>query len=276
MAVAPAIYVAAPTITPARYGLVSAADLVVETNPHFINGIEFEQNPCGPAKLAANDCVTEPGDPRTVDDGIPGVESGPITVYNGFTCRAVGVDEAEMLDRARKALTGGEWSAVEKAVWSQGDPLRLMNDGTGDGVETEVLTPTAAVSLVKGIGLLEEHLYEQYNGVGVIHAPRSVAPFAADRRQIDVEGGRKTTVLGTRWSFGNYPNTDVDGVAAAVDTAWLVATGAVAVRRSEVKQRPTNLAEAMDRRTNEIFAIAERTYVVSWECVQAAVLVNLT
>lgn len=275
MAVAPALYVAAPTITPARYGLVSAADMVVESDPHFVNGIEFEQNPCGPAKLAANECVTSPGAEREVPDGIDVVESGPITVYNGFTCRAVGVSEAEMLDRARKSLSGGEWAAVEKAVWSQGDPLRLMNDGTGEGAETEVLT-TEAVSLVKGIGLLEEHLADQYGGVGVIHAPRGVAGFAAERRQIDVEGGRKVTTLGTRWSFGNYPNTDIDGVAAAVDTAWLVATGAVAVRRSEVKQRPTNLGEALDRRTNEIFAIAERTYVVSWECVQAAVLVTLT
>ena len=275
MAVAPALYVAAPTITPARYGLVSAADLVVESDPHFANGVEFEQNPCGPAKLAPNECVTEPEDARTVDDGIDLVESGPITVYNGFTCRAVGVDEAQMLDRARKALAGGEWAAVEKAVWSLGDPLRLMNDGAVEGAETEVLT-TDAVSLVKGIGLLEEHLGEQYGGVGVIHAPRAVAGFAAERRQIDVEAGHKVTTLGTRWSFGNYPNTGVDGVAAAVDTAWLVATGAVAVRRSEVKPKPVSFAEAMNRRTNEIFAIAERTYVVSWECVQAAVLVNLT
>ena len=260
MAVAPALYVAAPTLTPTRFGLVSAGDLVVPEDPRFVNGIQFESNPSGPAKLAPTEC--EDPQSRTVVDGIEVIEAGPIIVYNGFTCRAVGVDESEMLDRARKALTGGEWAAVEKA-------LPLMN------AETDILT-TGAVSLVKGIGLLEEHLTEQYGGVGVIHAPRHVAMFAAERRQIDVESGRKVSTLGTRWSFGNYPNTDAAGAPAAVDTAWLVATGAVQVRRGEVKQRPTSFAEAFNYATNEIQAIAERTYVVSWEAVQAAVLVNLT
>lgn len=267
MAVAPALYVAAPTVTPSRFGLVSAADLVVPEDRHFVNGVQFESNPSGPAKLAATDCLPEPGPDRTVPDGIEVVESDPIIVYNGFTCRAVGLDESEMLDRARKALTGGEWAAVENAVWSSDSGL--MN------ADTDILT-TAAVPLVKGIGLLEDHLYEQYGSVGVIHAPRHVAMFAAERRQIDVESGRKVTTLGTRWSFGNYPNTDAASAPAAVDTAWLVATGAVQVRRSEVKQRPATLADALDRRTNEVFAIAERTYVPSWEAVQAAVLVNLT
>jgi hypothetical protein len=262
VAVAPALYVAAPTLTPSRFGLVTAAELVVPEDRHFVNGVQFESNPSGPAKLTAAECLESPGPDRTVPDGIEVIEAGPIIVYNGFTCRSVGIDESEMLDRARKALTGGEWAAVENA-------LPLMT------ADTDVFT-TAAVSLVKGIGLLEDHLHEQYGGVGVIHAPRHVAMFAAERRQIDVESGRKVTALGTRWSFGNYANTDVEGDAAAVDTAWLVATGAVQVRRSEVKQRPTTLADALDRRTNEIFAIAERTYVPSWETVQAAVLVNLT
>ncbi|WP_280764003.1 hypothetical protein [Prescottella agglutinans] len=56
MSVAPALLVAAPTITPARYGLASAADLVVEQNPRFRNGIEFEENPTGPAKLSQAEC----------------------------------------------------------------------------------------------------------------------------------------------------------------------------------------------------------------------------
>lgn len=260
MAVAPALYVAAPTLTPTRFGLVTAGDLVVPEDFRFVNGVQFESNPSGPAKLAPTECVDTQS--RTVDDGIELVEAGPIIVYNGFTCRAVGLDEAAMLDRASKALAGGEWAAVEKA-------LPLMN------ADTDILT-TAAVSIVKGIGLLEDHLCEQYGGVGVIHAPRHVAGFAAERRQVEIESGRKVTTLGTRWSFGNYPNTDTEDAPAAVGTAWLVATGAVQVRRGEVKQRPPSFAEAFNYATSEIQAIAERTYVVSWEAVQAAVLVNLT
>ncbi|WP_280764004.1 hypothetical protein [Prescottella agglutinans] len=152
-------------------------------------------------------------------------------MYEGFTCSAVCRTEEEILDRARRALAGGEWSAVEAAVWGSAD-RRL---------------------------------------VGVIHAPRHVAAFAAKKNQVDTESGRKVTTLGTRWSSCNYPNTGPDGAAAQVDTAWLVATSAVQVRRSEVTYRTVT-----DVRGGDHFAIAERTYVVSWETITAAVLVALT
>ncbi|MDH6279528.1 hypothetical protein [Prescottella agglutinans] len=262
MAVAPPLLVAAQTITPARYGLASAADLVVEQNPRFRNGIEFEENQTGPAKLSRADC----GDlqDRYFDSGFQLTETPPIVVYEGFTCSAVGRTEEEILDRARRALAGGEWSAVEKTVWGTAD-RKLMDQN-----DTQVLT-TTAVPLVKGVGLLEEVLASQYGGVGVIHAPRLVAPFAADKGQIESESGRKVTTLGTRWSFGNYPNTAVGGAAADVDTAWLVATSAVQARRSEVTYR-----KVTDVRGGVHFGIAERTYVVSWESVTAAALVTLT
>lgn len=264
MAVAPPIYVQAPILTPSRYGLLSAADMPITTDPHLRNGVEFETNPCGPSKIDAADCAS-PHNRNNLTDGIPLVEAGPIVVYDGFTCRPVGLDEPALLARARAALAAGESAAVEKTVWASAAPLRLMADGV-----TDELT-TAAVPLVKGIGLLEEHLRSEYGGVGVIHAPVMVAPYAAEKQQIDSDNGRKTTVLGTRWSFGAYPNSGPDGTAAAVDTAWLVATGAVSLRRTEVTARAV-----FNDKTNEVLALAERTYVVAWECVTAAALVSLT
>ncbi len=261
MAVAPPLLVAAPTITPARYGLASASDLVVEPNPHVRNGIEFEANPTGAAKLSRAECGQDTT--NEFDTGVPIVDAGPISVYQGFTCSAVGLSEDEILDRARRALSGGEWAAVEKAVWDSAE-LRLM------GPDTQVVT-TDPVPLVKGVALLEEVLSDEYGGVGVLHATRGVAPFAAERRQVESESGRKVTTLGTRWSFGNYPNTTQDGTLAATDTAWIVATGAVQVRRTDVSYR--NVA---DVRGGDRYAIAERTYVVSWESVTAAALVTLT
>lgn len=268
MPVAPALLVQTPTLTPARYGLSSAADLVVEAVLHFRNGVEFIENPSGPAKYSPIECTTEATDERELEDGLPLVEAQPIIVYNGFTCRAVGLTEDDILTRARQALAGGEWQAIETAIWDRAE-LRLM-----DEANTVILADTA-VDLVKGIGLLEAHLYENYGGTGVIHAPRHVAAHAAKRRQVETETGRKVTTLGTRWSFGNYPNTGPDGEEAGVDTAWLVATGAVQVRRTEVAQRPTSLAGALDRYTNEVYAIAERTYVASWETVTVALPVTL-
>lgn len=270
MAVAPPIYVPAPPVTPARYGLLTAGDLVVDTDPHMRNGIEWQDPPCGPAKLDAAAC-NEPHDRTDVADGMPVGTAGPIVVYNGFTCRVVGLDEPTLLERARAALANGEAAAVEQALWASAE-RRLMETGPNATVELSA----APVSLVKGVGLLEAHLRSEYGGIGVIHAPALVAAHAARDRQVSTEAGQKVTELGHRWSFGTYPNTGPDGVAAEADTAWLVATGAITYRRTEARVRPGSLAEALDTLTNEVFAIAERTYVVNWSCVRAAVQVSLT
>lgn len=286
MAVAPPIYVQAPALTPSRYGLLDAADLVVESDVHFLNGVEFETAPCGPAKLAASECFSPPADPggndprlRTLDEGRPLVASGPIVVYHGFSCKAGAMPPAEYLNLARAALAGGESTAVERAVWTgtsdAGDTSRmLLGPMALMGASTDVLT-SGAVSLLAGIGLLEEYLSDNYGGVGVLHAPRKVSPYAAAAEQIRWESSKPVTTVGTKWSFGAYPNTSVGGGELGPNDAWIVATGRVMVRRSEVKGRPTQFAEALDSTTNEVFSIAERTYVAAWECVTAAAQVSL-
>ncbi|MBF6298227.1 hypothetical protein IU459_11815 [Nocardia amamiensis] len=273
MAVAPPLLVAAPTITPARFGLQSAADQqLIDPAQRIRNGVAWEPNPCGPAKLDPAECGDTPTD-RDVPDGIGLDSAEPIVVYNGFTCRAVGLTEQAMLDRATASLLT-EWVAVEQAVWAS-TGLRLMNDTTGE--ETAVLAEDP-VPLVSGIGLLEGFLGANYGGIGVLHTPREVASHAAAAQQISTEPGRLVTVLGTRWAFGaGYPNTGPDGAPAAADTAWIVATGAVTYRRTEITHRPGSMREAFNYANNEIRAIAERTYVVAWdECVRAAVPVSLT
>lgn len=286
MAVAPPIYVQAPAITPSRYGLLDVADLVVESDPHFLNGVEFETPPCGPAKLAASECFPPPADPgdtdprlRTLDEGRPLVQSGPVVVYHGFACKAGAMDTPEYLNLARAALTGGESTAVERAVWSGtsdgGDTSRmLLGPMALMGAGTDVIT-SGAVSLLAGIGLLEEYISDNYGGVGVLHAPRKVSPYAAAAQQIRWESSKPVTTVGTKWSFGAYPNTSVDGGELGPNDAWIVGTGRVLMRRSEVKGRPMNFSEAFDSTTNEVFSIAERTYVTAWECFTVAAQVSL-
>ena len=273
MPIAPPLYVQAPVTTPARYGILDAANVIAEQNFRFLNGIEYTPVSCGSAKLNARDCLPDPDTDRDFDFGIPGlITARPITVYNGFSCKMV-TDE-ERLRYAKEALAGGEQAAVERALWSDTslvDPAypspRLM------GAQTDVIG-SAAVSLTAGIAILERELRDGYGGVGVIHAPVEVAGFAAKDLQLRWEQSKPVTTVGTRFSFGAYPNSDKTGAIAAAGTAWLVATGAVSLRRSEVKSIGS-FDEMVDPITNEIFALAERTYVVSWECVTAAVLVTL-
>lgn len=269
--VAPPKYVAAPPVTASRFGLLSAADLIQITDPHERNGVEFQSPPVGPAKYTPYQCNPGSASPLSVEDGLPVTRVSPITVYNGFTCRAVGLSAQEMLDHARAALLGGEQAAVERLIWGEDDlDLRLMEDG-----ETDVLSVTA-VPLVAGIGLLEKHINDSGVGVGVIHAPRELGARFAEKRQMETEGARKVTPLGNRLSFGAYPGTSPTGTAPAAGTAWLVASGPVVVRRTEAKHRPDDYADSFNRSNNEIFNIAERTYVVAWDDrVRAAVPVTL-
>lgn len=286
MAIAPPIYVPAPTLSPSRFGLLDAADLIVENDEHFRNGIEYQPAPCTPAKLAAQDCFppADPADPdpreRDIASGLPLSHSGPITVYNGFACKMPGLTEADISRYASEALAGGEGAAIEAAVWGDlsnvdltdttlaPNPMRLM------GPDTTILT-TAAVPLVKGIAVLEEYLAGMYGGVGVLHAPRGVSAYAAAAQQVRYDSGRPVTAVGTKWAFGAYPNTDIDGVEAAPDTAWVVVTSAVNVRRSAPVSRPAGLRGMFSPSDNETIMFAERTYVVAWHCVHAAVLVTL-
>lgn len=272
MAIAGPIYVQAPALAPSRWGLIDAGDLVPESNPKFRNGIQFEPLGCaGPAKLSATECLPA-GDPEVDprdfgDNGVPLQTADPVILYNGFTCKAVGISDADMKARASAALAAGESTGLERAVWGLAS-TRLMDP------DTEVLTGSA-VPLVKGVGLLEEYVSDNYGGVPIFHAPRKVSSHAGEKQQVRWDGGKPVTTVGSRWSFGAYQNTDPDGAAAAVDTAWIVATGRVQIRRSDVAVRPANREQSFDRVNNTIFALAERTYVVSWECFRAAVLVSL-
>ncbi|WP_282775896.1 hypothetical protein [Nocardia sp. CC201C] len=275
----PPIIVPAPTLTPARAGLRAAADQVTDA-ANLNRGIAWEPPPCGPAHLDPATCADPPTN-RVLDDGLGALDRAePIHTYAGFVCRAVGLTEQEMLDRAATALASGEWTAVESAVWSS-THLRLMRDvavpADDDPANTAVLSATP-VSLVHGIALAEAFLAANYGGVGVLHAPRLVAAHAAAAQQISIETGRLVTALGNRWAFGaGYPNTGPDGAAAAAGTAWLVVTGAVFYRRGPVVHRPARMTQAFDANTNEIRSVAERVYVVSWDdCVRAAVPVTLT
>ncbi|WP_280246739.1 hypothetical protein [Nocardia abscessus] len=274
----PPLLVQAPAVIPARYGLQSAADQIAEAG-RIHAGIQWDRPPCGPPTLDPALCGDDPTE-LDLPGGIGQDRAYPIKVFAGFTCSPVDLTEPMMRARAEAALAT-DWVAVESAVWSS-TYLRLMRQVAeedaveGDPINTPVLAEDP-VSITRGVGLLEAYLGASYAGVGVIHAPRAVAAHAAAAQLISTEPGRLTTVLGNRWAFGSgYPNTGPDGAPAATGTAWLVVTTAVSYRRTPVNHRRTR-EQSFDYGTNTIHAVADRTYIVSWdECVRAAVPVTLT
>lgn len=259
MAVAPAKIIDPVTLTPARYGLLSAAD-VRPGDVRTRSGVEWEDTPLGEAVIAPNDCLNT--DETTVPDGIPWSASEPITVRAGFTCRSVGLTESDINGRAQQALVGVESAALEGAAWSQ---------FTGAATDLPPLvTLPAASDLLSAVGALETYLWANYGGTPVIHAPRAWASRLDALRQVQRDGGRLTTSLGSRWAFGNYPLT---GPAAAAGN-WLVATGQLVLYRSEVDVKPGTFGAALNTKTNEVFSIAERTYALQIDGVRVAVQIT--
>jgi hypothetical protein len=276
------LYVPAPELTPYSYGLFSAALMPPEeADPHWACGVQYEPYACDKAKGITDDCPPpDPAPEKAADDGVPLVTGSPFVVYDGYLCRLPGrASEAEIMDRARRALLLGEQRAAEEFYWtgSLGNDPHLADPSAV--VLNPVNPPTAADALspIAGLAALENYLATNYGGVGVIHMPRGLAVLLSRDQVLYRDRTRLLTFLGTPVAAGGgyVVNTGPDGSPAPDGTAWMYATGRVVIRRSDVVINPDSLAQAFNRSTNEVHILAERTYVITHECVLAAVLVTI-
>lgn len=281
MVTCPPTYVAAPAIQPYGYGLFSVAMMPPpEADPHWRCGVEYEPYACGKARVEGDRCAAPQPD-KTVDDGVPGASGTPLTVYDGYLCRLPGrPSPQEIRDRATQKLLLGEQRAVEEAFWTgaaANEPHLADPDAV---VLNAVPLPAAADALhvVAGVAALEGYLAANYPGIGVLHAPRGVATLLDRHHLVDDQRGTLRTLLGTAVAAGGgyVVNTGPTGDPAPDGTAWIYATGAVVIRRGEIVVNPDTLAAAFNRRTNEVEVLAERQYVITRECVLAAVLVDIS
>jgi hypothetical protein len=84
------------------------------------------------------------------------------------------------------------------------------------------------------------------------------------------------TANGNKVAVGaGYPGSGADGSARTSNSATIFATGNVFGFRSDVRIRAPQGAAAMDRSTNTMKMIAERTYVLAWDCCHLAANVVL-
>jgi hypothetical protein len=82
------------------------------------------------------------------------------------------------------------------------------------------------------------------------------------------------TPCGTRVVVGaGYANVGPDGLVALPGTAWIYATGQVFGYRSDVFF--TRVPESFDRAENTVRMLAERTYVLGFECCHLAANISL-
>ena len=281
----PPVYVEPPAATPSRFGLYSSAQVTDDASDHDFCGLQAQPWACLTAKSTSPICPPTEPVPKVSDDGNPVITGDPWTAYAGFRCRTVGMTPKEMQDRATAALALGEQREVERVFWTGG-----VTGGTPGLITPHLARPDCTVlnttpgaagafDIPTGVGALEDYAAGLYSGTPILHAPRGLAALAAGNMIVIRDGSRLITPVGTFWAFGagySAANTGPDGTTAPAGTAWIYVTGAIQIRRSPVFYTPPSPEAGLNRASNEITLLAERSFVTLQDCLCGAALVKLS
>jgi hypothetical protein len=295
---------AGPAFTPLPYGLLSAAEVVDETDPHLGLGSQVENDLCiDPLSLAAA-CVNGSGPTLTaIPVGPPSSAAMAFRVYAWVDCAPIGQgpDAEDLTRRIDQAFTNGESRALEHVVWTGTTTLdsstvyphlaanaadvtaaeaTLAGQDQGQSVvelQTAATAVTsAAVDLVEAVGLVERELGRCYGGVGVIHVPRWALAHLSHLSLAERYGERLRTLGGHL--IAAYSPSDrhgPDGTEPAAGQGWIYGTGAVQVRRSPIKAPSPLPAQFVGRQENRVTYVTYRYYSVDWACCHVAAQVSL-
>lgn len=284
---APARYVAAPSPVAPRFGLFSVSTILEPGSEsgaegHWPLGIEWEPIPCAPASIIGVGCdpATSGNDdrfgyPKTGADSSNLVVGSPFGVYGSFSCSPIGHwSDAE--DRALAHLYAGEERAVERAIYrgEAGNDRSLVDPATVDVTPT----PGTAVDIIDGFALLESYLGLNHSGIGVIHGnPREITWAASQYLLADhnASATQLTTQLGTLVASEGGMSATIapNGATTPGNDYWLYATGRPIIRRT-APILTSERGASLNTSNNDLEVIAERIYVVAWDCATAAVLVS--
>lgn len=269
----PAVFTALP------YGLWDTIQHPSPDGAHWQNGVTWVER-CPTGDTTYDECLSvtgtgAPPEPAAKTANVDQTFRGalPFTVYAEFECSPVGLAEAESV--ASDALARVEQQQVEAAFWTgaaAGQPVVFPHLAADTEVVDGdiVLQPTATACVtgadaVHALGALEDCLGDCYTGQGLIHVPRAVLPTLAAWNLITERDGRLYTPGGNLIVVGGgYTGTGPDGTTPADGTAWIYATGAAWGYRSDVYV--SRLRDSLDRSTNTIRMLAERTYLLGYEC----------
>jgi len=261
------VVIAPPQVVPApeprglRYGLLTAANGPLDLSVHGqAGGIVYEPVSCGFARSYATLCHTDARIAnKTFDPNETPITRESFVVYSSLACGSAGKTSTELEAKVRRRLANGEQSVVEAGM------ATILAAGA-----TPVIAP--GTTLADVVGELEQWLYgtdatapadAQYGNVGYIHASPRIAAHAMNAALIVSDGSLLRTRMGTIWVFGGgYPDDGTIYISGNV-TVW---------RAPEVFVSPPQ--QILNKNTNQYHMIAEREYVVSYDCVAASATYN--
>lgn len=253
-------------VTDVVSGETTTVSLTVDPNP----------TTSGSATITPLTGLTAQKGAATTGDDSPDLTTGvPFTVVASYGCAGITGEEARNILARR--IVQYEPAAVEKVFWegTYGIYPSLRN---GYVEPTDPLRPTG---IVRAVAALEDAIsWNGFAGTPIIHAPRWVYPFAAAANLIVRDRNVLRTPADTMWSFGSGYTSIIgphDQDTETVDPfqTWMYITGPIQQWRSDVFINP-DAAGSLNRETNVVEAVAERTYVLAQDCKSYATLADLT
>jgi hypothetical protein len=229
----------APVIRPHPYGLFSVAP------PESPSDSQWESWACTEPGFTVDPCIdgSAPGAKQFDECGAIS-KFKPVTVYFGL--KRSGPDATDINVKVDGTFEAAEEFGVEEHLWAE-----MLN---------HVGAPNIGVSpsLPEALATVEAGLARRYHGTGVIHMNRGTAVLLAPH--LVREGGSLQTIAGTPVVAGAGYNQDL--VDPTPGPAVIFGTGAVEVRRSA----EVLTLDSWDTAINDHYVLAERTYVVGWDC----------
>lgn len=270
-----ALWESTPLVTPLAGGVLEHASLVEGIGWQNPRGLGLTYN-CLDTAVATELCPLPTTAKEFTNPGL--IEGFEFAVYGGLSCKAIGFNEETGLAEIERVFALKESRGVERALME----TRFVtgpDDDPGAGVDSRWeaatdITPTAgAVPAKVGLALLEGYAASRYSGQPTLHLPYSVGSFLAADMTLVEQGGKFYTHLGAKVAVGagyEFPNSGPAGVETTDGTRWLYASGEVMVARSNIESFVQT-----DYSTNDIYALAERRYIVAVDCFTAAIRVSV-
>lgn len=257
--------------TPSPYGLFTVATPRTSADPHWeMAGAQWESLPCRNASgIAAPDC-----DPETAQLGIPksfGGENGvgpvineadPFTVYAPYNCSALSHTQAEGQEIATQALLSLEQNYVEWELWTGHLGAQPNFPASAEEIAEGPLDPLVALAALEA--WYHGH-YGTVNGqAAVVHMGVGAATILAKKAALQYRNNQVFTPAGSRVVIGTgYGSAALDESGALTDRLYITPTPFV--YRSEIFDSSNSAGDLLDRRQNDQYAIAERTYLIGWD-----------
>lgn len=279
----PRLLVEPPTVYDRSYGLWSTVQdrSALATDVHWRNGVKWEPL-CGVGGSFYDDYCLETNPANKADNiSTPVSAANPFVAFAEVDCSPVGYSQEEQRGRAAQALTQSESYQVETAFWTGavgGDanivyPHLAANAAVVDTGVIPVTTLQCAATQVTGsallditeaLGRLEAAFGACANSQGTIHVPYVLGEQLFRANAVKPMGAQLVTQTGHLVALGTgYTGSGPDGTLTP-NAAWIYMTGPVFGYRTAVEQ--FNYRETVDRTENTVRTIAERTYVLGFNC----------